>query len=182
MIALILYTRLLCLPSFYLIGIGNFTMDSCEVSNGSNRGIYFRNPYYYYDHYDTLCSVKNSNFTRMLQPFYIESSTVEVAFSRFYNNACSNDYCAAALFIVARRAFSFYANLVKGNSAHQILSVEKGYYGGNNFEVCAIDNLHNTHKYLLLISFLHQRLISLVTPSKTILCLRQRQDPMRLYC
>jgi hypothetical protein len=111
----------------------------------------------------------------MLQPFYIESSTVEVAFSRFYNNACSNDYCAAALFIVARRAFSFYANLVKGNSAHQILSVEKGYYGGNNFEVCAIDNLHNTHKYLLLISFLHQRLISLVTlPRQYCACVNVR--------
>ena len=116
---------------FYTVGAGDFTMDSCFVSNANNYGVYVRRPYAH-------CSVKDSNFTQVGQhPLYIQSSKVNVAFNRFHHNVCDN--CITAE-IRAQKSVLFHANHVKANAASDILKIESS-YGENDFYANIIGNI-----------------------------------------
>ena len=120
----------------YTLGAGNLTMDSCVVSNTNYYGVYIRKSSYW--SYNAHCSVKDSNFTQVGQrPLYIESSKVNVAFSRFHHNVCDN--CITAE-IRARKSVLFHANHVKANSASDILKIES-VYGENDFYANIIGNI-----------------------------------------
>lgn len=113
-------------------------MDSSEISNGDDWGVYVRKSTYYNS--KVHCLIKNSNITHLQHPLYIESSDVSVTFSRLYDNVCDDSNCA--IMKVYAETIIIHANLVKSNSASQIIFLERSYYSGDNFEVSACFALH----------------------------------------
>lgn len=113
-----------------LSGSGNFTMDSCTVSNNTNyRGVYIRKRY----NSNGFCSVRGSNFTQLERPMYIEAPEVNVAFNRFDDNVCTDNDCPTVQ-LRAQNEVNFNANLVKGNAASRILDIDT-IYQNSDFQV-----------------------------------------------
>lgn len=129
-------------------------MDSCLVLNGNSRGVYARN--YYYGSSSNVVSLKGTNFTQIKHSLDIQASNVEVAFNRFYDNVCSDNGCVS-LHIQARHSVNFYANLVHGNAASQILNIGNIYSGdafyadifGNIFEANIVPDSTSGSKAVL---------------------------------
>lgn len=109
-------------------------MDSCFVSNTNNYGVHISKSM----SNDVYCSIKDTNFSQVGQrPLFIQSSKVDVAFSRFHHNVC--DDCVTAQ-VRASKSVLFHANHVEANSASEILKIES-VYGENDFYGNIIGNI-----------------------------------------